>query len=155
MRREGTAEAPARSDGAPAGAVARAPARRLLRGSIVEEDDALAVEAPLEIRIGELSTVLLRTPGNDVELVRGLLVSEGFARDVRSVLSIRAVDGLAPPHSGNVVAVALQEPPPERIGARLLVAASGCGACGKDSLAALAVDAPAIASTLQVEASLL
>ena len=40
--------------------------------------DTLAVEEPLEIRIGGMPlTVTMRTPGNDVELAAGFLVSEG------------------------------------------------------------------------------
>ena len=45
--------------------------------------DWVAVEAPLEIRIGpKPATVLMRTPGDDEELVRGFLFSEGQS-DVR------------------------------------------------------------------------
>ena len=41
-------------------------------------EDVLAVEEPLEIRLGNLSySVTMRTPGNDVELAAGFLVSEG------------------------------------------------------------------------------
>ena len=41
-------------------------------------EDVLAVEEPLEIRIGSLSfSVTMRTPGNDFDLVAGFLVSEG------------------------------------------------------------------------------
>src|SRR5262249_5564510 len=41
--------------------------------------DCLAVEAPLEVRIGgKPVTVLMRTPGHDEELVRGFLFSEGI-----------------------------------------------------------------------------
>src|SRR3954454_13552262 len=40
--------------------------------------DTLAVEEPLEIRVGGAPlAVTMRTPGNDVELAAGFLVSEG------------------------------------------------------------------------------
>src|SRR5688572_16248281 len=40
--------------------------------------DTLAVEEPLEIRVGGTAlAVTMRTPGNDVELAAGFLVSEG------------------------------------------------------------------------------
>src|SRR6478735_975180 len=40
--------------------------------------DTLAVEEPLEIRVGgKALAVTMRTPGNDVELAAGFLVSEG------------------------------------------------------------------------------
>ena len=41
-------------------------------------EDVLAVEEPLEIRLGRLSySVTMRTPGDDFDLVAGFLVSEG------------------------------------------------------------------------------
>lgn len=42
--------------------------------------DALAVEEPLEIRVaGVPFSVTMRTPGHDVELATGFLLSEGIA----------------------------------------------------------------------------
>lgn len=154
MRREPPPDGLAGPATPPAAAVAYAPARRLREGRIAEEPDALAVEAPLEIRLGELSTVLLRTPGDDPDLVRGFLLTEGFVRDVADVVAIDDAGGPAPPQAGSVVAVTLSTPPPRLTGARLLVASSGCGACGKGSLDALAVRAPAVTSPLQVTAAL-
>ena len=41
-------------------------------------EDVLAVEEPLEIRVGGQSlAITMRTPGNDVDLAAGFLVSEG------------------------------------------------------------------------------
>ena len=41
-------------------------------------EDVLAVEEPLEIRLGSMSySVTMRTPGHDFDLVAGFLVSEG------------------------------------------------------------------------------
>src|SRR6478735_958611 len=52
--------------------------------------DTLVVEEPLEIRIaGEPLTVTMRTPGNDLDLAAGFLVSEGVisaAADLRSAI---------------------------------------------------------------------
>jgi|KBSMisStaDraftv2_1062788.scaffolds.fasta_scaffold2979625_1 formate dehydrogenase assembly factor FdhD len=43
------------------------------------EQDSLAAEEPLEIRIdGIPPTVTMRTPGNDVELAAGFLLTEGI-----------------------------------------------------------------------------
>ena len=46
-------------------------------------EDVLAIEEPLEIRVGGASfSVTMRTPGDDFDLVAGFLVSEGVvARD--------------------------------------------------------------------------
>ena len=61
--REGIARRPAGIHG-PSGATTR--------------DEDLAVEEPLEIRVnGRSLTVVMRTPGDDEDLIRGLLLSEG------------------------------------------------------------------------------
>ena len=45
------------------------------------EEDVLAVEAPLEIRVNHTSlSVTMRTPGHDLELAAGFLFSEGIIR---------------------------------------------------------------------------
>jgi FdhD protein len=45
----------------------------------VEQEDVLAVEEPLEIRVGGRSLgVIMRTPGHDFDLAAGLLVSRGI-----------------------------------------------------------------------------
>ncbi|MFE1644263.1 formate dehydrogenase accessory sulfurtransferase FdhD [Microbacterium sp. P01] len=49
-----------------------------LAGGAVRRSDTLAVEEPLEIRVGGTPlAITMRTPGNDVELAAGFLVSEG------------------------------------------------------------------------------
>src|SRR5699024_12593900 len=57
--------------------------RTVVRVTVDQEprrrQDTLAVEEPLEIRIaGEPLAVTMRTPGHDVELAAGFLVSEGI-----------------------------------------------------------------------------
>src|SRR5438067_1615455 len=45
------------------------------------ENDLLAVEEPLEIRVGEKNiSVTMRTPGDDFDLAIGFLVTEGVVR---------------------------------------------------------------------------
>ncbi len=51
---------------------ARRPVLRITPDGTRRRPDALAVEEPLEIRLGGRSlTVTMRTPGHDVELVHG------------------------------------------------------------------------------------
>ena len=101
--------------------------------------DVLAVEEPLEIRVGDRSlSITMRTPGNDFELVAGFLHSEGMIGDAGQILSRgRPDDG-----NSDVVVVELASGPltparPERN----FVMTSACGVCGKASLQDLEVNA--------------
>ena len=100
------------------------------------QEDSLAVEEPLEIRVGSTSlSVTMRTPGHDFELAAGFL----FAEDIISGASqIRAMASPQP----NVVAVellpdAVIERPKSQRG---FVMTSACGVCGKESLESLAAN---------------
>ena len=51
--------------------------------------DAIAVEEPLEIRVGGRSVaVTMRTPGHDAELATGFLLTEGVIRSAADVTEI-------------------------------------------------------------------
>lgn len=107
-----------------------------------ERMDWVAVEAPLEVRIdGKATTVLMRTPGEDEELVRGFLFSEGLIARAEDVLSIGRPLNLAETERGNVVNVELATARQTPTLDRLFVSNSSCGVCGKRSLASLAVTA--------------
>jgi FdhD protein len=100
--------------------------------------DALAVEAPLEIRMADTSTITMRTPGADGELAVGFLFSEGIVRQAADVL---AVELLEP----DVVQVELATEARERAAQRerRFTVTSACGACGKSTAEqALALDVP-------------
>jgi FdhD protein len=114
--------------------VLRLPARR-------SEEDRLAIEEPLEIRIGgEPVVVTMRTPGHDDELALGFCLSEGFPpRDARLPEDLAA----------NTVEVDAPEADLARM-RRSFYTSSSCGVCGKGALEAVAVDAPSVASELTV-----
>ena len=81
---------------------------RVRAGQAVREADRLAVEAPLEIRFGpRRSTVLMRTPGDDDELVTGFLFTEGIVGSAADVRALGRPPGLAGDEVGNVIAVEL------------------------------------------------
>lgn len=119
------------------------------RVEVPDEPDALddiAVEAPLELRFGgRAATVLLRTPGDDEELVHGFLLSEGILRDARDVVRIeRAPADPSNPASppGDALDVTLVPALADVDLDRPMYSSSACGACGKRSLASLHVEAP-------------
>jgi FdhD protein len=104
--------------------------------------DTLAVEEPLEIRIGGRAfTVTMRTPGHDVELALGFLVAEGVIRSAADVTNARhcpdaAVDGDGnPTHNVVEVQLAAGVTPPARELHR--VVSSACGVCGTESVDAV------------------
>jgi FdhD protein len=111
-------------------------------GSARRLDDELAVEEPLEIRVGGVSvSVTMRTPGDDFELAAGFLFTERIIRsrdDINGVAYAPGPDGRA---SSNVVDVTLQTGRTVNL-ARLqrhFYAASSCGVCGKASICAVRV----------------
>jgi FdhD protein len=107
-------------------------------GAVHSRQDSLAAEEPLEIRIdGTPLTITMRTPGNDIELTAGFLLTEGIIESRDQLAKIRA----APPDSGgkgNVVEVQLENTQfnPENL-RRNFFSASSCGICGKASIEAL------------------
>ena len=105
------------------------------------ESDLVAVEEPLEIRIGgEPVAVTMRTPGHDEELALGFCVTEGL-----EPISARASDDLA----ANTVEVEASGFDPDRL-RRHFYTSSSCGVCGKGAIEAIEVSAPRIESTLEV-----
>ncbi|WP_222856522.1 formate dehydrogenase accessory sulfurtransferase FdhD, partial [Microbacterium trichothecenolyticum] len=67
--------------------------------------DTLAVEEPLEIRVaGEPLTVTMRTPGHDIELAAGFLVSEGV---ISAPADLRSAIHCGGPGTGSVASTAL------------------------------------------------
>jgi FdhD protein len=118
---------------------ARATVRRLPGGA--REDDRLAVEEPLEIRVnGSAVAVTMRTPGHDEELALGFCLTEGLRP-----VSARPPDDFA----ANVVEVDAPDADLGRI-QRSFYTSSSCGVCGKGALEAVAVDAPQVESDLEV-----
>jgi FdhD protein len=109
-------------------------------------DDVVAVEEPLEIRIGgQPVAVTMRTPGHDEELALGFALSEGLRPR-----SARLPDDLA----ANTVELDAPDFDPARL-ARSFYTSSSCGVCGKGALEAVEVEAPRISGELRVDAGLI
>lgn len=121
-----------------------------LFGAASDSNDAVAVEEPLELRIGgKPVTVLMRTPGADTELVLGFLFGEGVIADADDVLSVECPPDRTGTERGTVIEVRLAEgrhAPFER----LFFSNSSCGICGKQSLASIEVRGEPVRSSLTV-----
>lgn len=105
-------------------------------GAISRAQDYLAVEEPLEIRIGEIPlTVTMRTPGHDLELAAGFLFTEGIVADASELRNIQPISAT----SGNVISAELEKDfDPGKL-QRNFIAASSCGICGKQAIEAIRV----------------
>ena len=109
------------------------------------ERDQVAVEEPLEIRIGGRPVaVTMRTPGHDEELALGFCLSEGLRPH-----AARVPDDLA----ANTVDVDAPGFDPTRL-QRSFYTSSSCGVCGKGALEAVAVDSPRVESQLHAPLAL-
>ena len=134
------------------------PVLKVRGADVVETPDQLAVEEPLEIRLGGIAfTVTMRTPGDDEDLVAGLLHSEGLIRgpdNLDVIARYRGPDDEADP--GNVVNVLLKgdvQAARERL-RRSLVASSACGVCGKVTIDSIRTACPPVVSDVTVPAGL-
>src|SRR5665213_1554635 len=107
-------------------------------GAVRSVQDSLAAEEPLEIRIGAVPlTVTMRTPGDDLELAAGFLLTEGIIESADQLAGLRS----AVPENGaksNVVEAEIRDFE-FAVGdlQRNFFAASSCGICGKASIEAI------------------
>jgi FdhD protein len=108
----------------------------------VTREDVLAAEEPLEIRVGGRSfAVTMRTPGDDLDLAAGFLVSEGVISRGEQFASARFCAGEpgTVENTYNVLDVTLGAGavPPDPALAREFFTSSSCGLCGKASIDAV------------------
>lgn len=124
--------------------------------SAKSQPDQVAVEEPLEIRVGYSTpegrtarslSITMRTPGNDDELARGFLYGESIIQSASDIASIQHC-GPPAPDSGNrnIIRVDLASHVKldfDRL-QRHFYTTSSCGVCGKSSLDALRVTGAAV-----------
>jgi FdhD protein len=114
-------------------------------GTTVRRPDTLTAEEPLEIRVGPAGqphpalAVTMRTPGHDLDLALGFLLTEGIIRARDDVVAAQLCAGDSEPNTYNVVDVTLagHVPPPDVDPARNFYTTSSCGVCGKASIDAV------------------
>jgi FdhD protein len=132
--------------------------RVLADGQTASAPDSLAVEEPLEIRLGfpaeesskhKAISITMRTPGDDMELAAGFLFTEGILKTPDQISKIRHC-GLPDKDKNvqNTVVVELKENIDidlKRL-ERNFYTTSSCGVCGKSSIEALHTGAQKINS---------
>lgn len=130
-----------------------------------EAPDAVVTEEPLQLMLdGEPLSVVMRTPGQDIELTLGLLYAEGIARSLDAIRKIRisaesdetdsAIDIEASIVESNQVDVHLAQAP-RRKPERSMLASSACGVCGAVLIEDLRRDLAPLAAGPRVSAALL
>ncbi|MES2517513.1 MAG: formate dehydrogenase accessory sulfurtransferase FdhD [Bacteroidota bacterium] len=122
---------------------------KVAKNGISLKDDLLAVEDPMEIRLGFGKTnerqqksisVTMRTPGHDFELALGFLFSEGIIQQYSQIYTIKYCTDLGRQESkNNIVRVELKPDVVVDLSGleRNFYATSSCGICGKASIEVL------------------
>ncbi|WP_425334900.1 formate dehydrogenase accessory sulfurtransferase FdhD [Myxococcus stipitatus] len=104
---------------------------------LAPEDDSIAVEEPLEIRVnGETLATTMRTPGYDRELAVGFLLAEGLIRGVNDLATVSHCGRPGEDGWGNTLEVTpapgvVIDPDSERATRRGSLTTSACGVCGR------------------------
>ena len=110
--------------------------RKFNEGAMDKTIDSLTEEQALQININDTAfTISMRTPGDDVNLIRGLLHSEGIIND-RKFIPNFSFEKQEKMQAQTIVNVVI---PKEKLGlsysnSRSLLSVSSCGICGKTSL---------------------
>ena len=129
-----------------------APIQRFEGEASTAFQDLLAVEEPLEIRLGDKPiSITMRTPGQDSELAVGFLFTEGILQDSHQIRDVQ--------HSKNSISVHLNpgvEIDFDRL-QRNFYTTSSCGVCGKASIEALRIQGCPVLpqSPVRVEAAVI
>jgi FdhD protein len=121
---------------------ARRKANHLTADTMTTRPETLAVEEPLELRInGSAVTVTMRTPGSDIELAQGFLLTEGVIGQRGDIATVQYCRGAGPDgmNTYNVLDVTLTEgvAMPDVDVTRNFYTTSSCGVCGKGSIDAI------------------
>lgn len=132
---------------------------RVRKGSRVAATDCVAIEAPLEVRIGGVPfATIMRTPGLDRELAAGFLFAERVLQRPDDLGAIAHCRDAGAEHPENVVNVLLSGASAAAArdalaGRRAVVASSACGVCGRRSIDDLAAGCPPVppAATLATD----
>lgn len=119
--------------------------------------DSLTVEEALQININDAPfSVTMRTPGEDENLVRGLLHSEDVICDSDFIPDV----DLKKENEEGIVTVVNVNVPKDKLGngyssSRSLLSVSSCGICGKTELGDLSINENKIAANEKIEISLI
>ncbi|HEY4888997.1 MAG TPA: formate dehydrogenase accessory sulfurtransferase FdhD [Candidatus Dormibacteraeota bacterium] len=139
--------------------------RRWSAGHWTDSPDAVVTEEPLQLMLdGKPLSVVMRTPGQDIELCMGLMFSEGIVRTLDEVRLIRISAEAGEKEAGLRVDADLVESnqvdvhlagAPRRKPERSMLSSSACGVCGTVLIEDLRRDLAKLPDGPEVDPSLL
>lgn len=139
--------------------------RRWEAGRWTDTPDAVVTEEPLQLLLdGTPLSVLMRTPGADIELALGLMFAEGIVRSREDVKEIRISAEAGESESRVSVDTSLVESnqvdvhlaaPPHRRPERSMLSSSACGVCGAVMIDDLRRDLSTLQEGLMVDPKIL
>jgi FdhD protein len=139
--------------------------RRWSAGHWTDSPDAVVTEEPLQLMLdGKPLSVVMRTPGQDIELCMGLMFSEGILRTLEEVRLIRISAEAGEEEAGLRVEAELVESnqvdvhltgAPRRKPERSMLSSSACGVCGTVLIEDLRRDLATLHDGPEVDPSLL
>jgi FdhD protein len=126
-------------------------------------EDRVAIEEPLEIRIGSAPlAITMRTPGHDRDLAAGFCFTEGIVKDGDE---IERVEACLEAEYGNIAIVTLTEEALANCKSdrdasitaaqREMYVSSSCGLCGKQSIDRIRQSISPIESDVKIESKIL
>ncbi len=115
--------------------------------------DTIVIEAPLQININnEPYTVVMRTPGNDKELIRGLLFAEDIYKNT-SKLNIKLIEDTENHFTIYNILISDDDLGKGYMNKRSLLSVSSCGICGKIALEDIKVKGESLKTTSKIDGS--
>ena len=137
--------------------------RKWSSGQWTESPDAVVTEEPLQLMLnGEALSVVMRTPGGDLELALGLLYAEGIVRSSDEIRLVRisaesgesekAIPFEASLVESNQVDIQLAHAPRRKV-ERSMLSSSACGVCGATIIEDLRRDLAVLPGGVHVDPS--
>lgn len=119
--------------------------QQVTASEVIELEDVLSVEEPLEIRliyrsgnqlISSNVSVTMRTPGNDEDLAIGFLFTEGIINSIGDIKDVSHLAMNCSDKKENIIVVELMDHAVPNLGTseRNFYTTSSCGVCGKGSI---------------------
>ena len=121
------------------------------RGKLRKISDGIVIEGALQININESPyTVVMRTPGDDLNLIRGLIYAEDIYKKKKNP-KFEILEEKENSFSIINVEISKKDLGKGYMNKRTLLSVSSCGVCGKQDLDAIKVEGNRLISEVNIE----